>query len=178
MPFDLEDLPTFDPETGLLNVIVDTPKGSRNKYKYDPERSIWQLSKMLPLGAVFPYNFGFLPGTRGDDGDALDVLVLMDEPAFAGCLVSARLIGVIEAEQTEDGKTIRNDRLVAAVETPHNPAECHSLKDLSQHRLDELEHFFISYNKAEGRKFRVIGQRGPKPAHELIEAAQAKVVEK
>lgn len=106
-------LPPFDRDSGDLHVIIDTPKGSRNKFGWDEERGLFELSGVLPAGAVFPYDFGFIPNTRGEDGDALDVLVLMDEPAFTGCLVASRLLGVIEAEQTEKCKTERNDRLIA-----------------------------------------------------------------
>ena len=90
-----------------------------NKFKYEEHVGLFRLSKVLPLGASFPYDLGFVPSTRADDGDALDVLVLMDAPAFTGCLVTVRMLGVIEAEQTEKGKTVRNDRLIAAVETHH-----------------------------------------------------------
>lgn len=164
-------LPALDNETGLLNVVVDTPKGSRNKYTYDRDCAQWHLSKILPLGASFPFDFGFIPSTRAEDGDALDVLVLIDEPAFPGCVVSARLIGVLEAEQTEDGATIRNDRLVAVVETPYNMPEFKHINELSTHRLDEIEHFFISYNQMEGRQFRPLGREGPARARELLEEA-------
>src|SRR5689334_3990623 len=98
-------LDAFDPKTGNLNVIVETSQGSRNKYKYDPERRLFKVHKLLPAGASFPFDFGFIPSTVGDDGDPLDVLVVMEEPAPAGILVPARLLGVIEAEQTEGGKT-------------------------------------------------------------------------
>ncbi|HEX8201166.1 MAG TPA: inorganic diphosphatase, partial [Isosphaeraceae bacterium] len=97
-PFDR--LGAFAVKTGELNVIIETPKGSRNKFDFDEELGLFKLGGVLPAGAVFPYDFGFVPATRGGDGDPLDVLVLMDEPAFVGCLVPARLIGVIEAEQT------------------------------------------------------------------------------
>src|SRR6266545_3570339 len=91
-------------ESGEINVIIDTPRGSRNKFKYDEEHELFKLGGVLPSGAVFPFDFGFIPGTRGEDGDALDVLMLIDEPTFVGCLVLARLIGVIEAEQIENGE--------------------------------------------------------------------------
>jgi inorganic pyrophosphatase len=122
------------------------PKGRRNKYKYDEAQGQWRLSKVLPLGASFPFDFGFIPSTRGEDGDPVDVLVLLDEPAFPGCVVSARLIGILEAEQTQGGKTVRNDRLVAVVETPYNPPALHTLQELSPQCLAEVEHFFIAYN--------------------------------
>src|SRR5262249_28719098 len=118
----LTKLHPVDPASGRLNVVVDTPKGSRNKYKFDEQHQLWRLSKVLPLGLLFPYDFGFVPSTQGEDGDPVDVLLLMDEPTFPGCVVSARLIGILEAEQTDDSETVRNDRLIATVETPYNPA--------------------------------------------------------
>jgi inorganic pyrophosphatase len=93
----------------------------------------------------------------------------MDEPAFPGCVVPARLIGVLEAEQTEDSKTVRNDRLVAVVETPYNPAEFHSLEEVNGQRLDEIEHFFVSYNQMEGRQFKPLARHGTDRARELLE---------
>jgi inorganic pyrophosphatase len=164
-------LPAVDPDSGRLNVAIDTPKGCRNKYKLDEQHGQSRLSKMLPQGMSFPYDFGFIPSTRGEDGDPVDVLLLMDEPTFPGCVVPARLIGVLEAEQTEKGKTVRNDRLVAVVETPYNPAEFHSLEEVSRQRLDEVEHFFVSYNEMEGRQFKPLGRRGPDRARELLEEA-------
>ncbi|MGH7803480.1 MAG: inorganic diphosphatase [Candidatus Binatia bacterium] len=171
MPAGFDQLPARDPETELLNVVVDTPKGSRNKYKWDDERGLWRLRKVLPLGASFPFDFGFVPSTRGGDGDPLDVLILMDEATFPGCVVSARLIGVLEARQTEKRKSMRNDRLVAVVETELNPPEVLSLSELDRHRLDGIEHFFVSYNEMEGRRFEPLGRKGPTVAHRLVRRA-------
>ena len=171
MATSVNELPAIDPDSGRLNVIVDTPKGSRNKYKFDEEHGQWRLSKVLPQGLSFPYDFGFLPSTRGEDGDPVDVLLLMEEAAFPGCVVPARLIGVLEAEQTEDGKTVRNDRLVAVVETRYNPAEFHSLEEVNRQRLDEIEHFFVSYNQMEGRQFTPLARRGADHARALLEGA-------
>src|ERR1051325_7710078 len=83
----------------LLNAIIETPRGSRNKYKYDERTGLFKISKVLPAGAAFPYDFGFIPNALAEDGDPLDVLILMDEPAYPGCLIPARAIGVLEAEQ-------------------------------------------------------------------------------
>ena len=100
-------LATYDGD--LLNAIIETPMGSHAKYSYDKKSCLFKLSTIMPAGAVFPFNFGFLPSTQGEDGDPLDVLVLMDAAAHPGCLIPARLLGVIEAEQEEkDGKTVRN----------------------------------------------------------------------
>jgi inorganic pyrophosphatase len=126
------------------------------------------------LGAAFPFDFGFIPSIEGPGGDPIDALVVTDEAAFPGCVVTARLIGVIEAEQTENGRTIRNDRLVAVLDTPYNPAAVRSLDELGRRRLDEIEHFFIAYNEAEGRKFKPIARRGPERAKELVDASTAR----
>jgi inorganic pyrophosphatase len=171
MATSINELPAVDPDSGRLNVVVDTPKGSRNKYKFDEQHGQWRLSKVLPQGLSFPYEFGFLPSTQGEDGDPVDVLLFLDEPTFPGCIVPGRLIGVLEAEQTEEGKTVRNDRLVAVVETPYNPAEFHSLEEVSRQRLDEIEHFFVSYNQMEGRQFKPLGRRGAEHAQKLLEEA-------
>jgi len=83
-------LPPFDDESGTLNAVVETIAGSRNKFAYDEKLGLFRLKGVLPAGASFPFDFGFVPSTKGEDGDPLDVLVLMDEPAFAGCLVPLR----------------------------------------------------------------------------------------
>ena len=162
-------LQAFDPDSGDLNVIIETPKGHRNKFKYDEKTGLYKLGGVLPAGAVFPFDFGFVPSTLGGDGDPLDVLLLMDEPAFAGCLVSARLVGVIEAEQTEEGNTARNDRLIAVVTDSRNHSDVRSLEELSENLVNEIEHFFVSYNESKGKQFAPLGRFGPDKARELVE---------
>src|SRR3954467_15997938 len=133
-------LPPFDDESGNLNAVVETIAGSRNKFAYDEKLGLFRLKGVLPAGASFPFDFGFVPSTKGEDGDPLDVLVLMDEPAFAGCLVPARLVGVITAEQTErDGTVERNDRLIAVASNSHTHEGVRQLHDLSSNLLDEIE---------------------------------------
>ena len=162
----------FDPSSGDLQVVIETPKGSRNKFKFDERLRLFRLSGVLPLGAVFPFDFGFVPCTRADDGDPLDVLVLMDEPAFAGCLVLTRLLGVVEAEQTEDGKTERNDRLIGVAAESRDHQDLRGLDDLNANLVHEIEHFFVSYNSAKGKQFRVLGREGPEAARHLVEQAR------
>ncbi len=162
------DLASFDEESGALNVIVDTPKGSHNKFKYDEKSQLFKLGGALPLGAVFPFDFGYIPSTRAEDGDPLDVLILMDEPAFVGCLVQSKLIGVIEAEQTEDGETTRNDRLIAVAAETRNHSHIRFLGDLNSNLVHEIERFFVSYNETKGKEFEILGRHGPERALELI----------
>jgi inorganic pyrophosphatase len=165
---ELEHLSAREPDSGLVHVVVDTPKGSRNKYKYDETLGLYRLSKVLPLGIAFPYDFGFIPSTRAEDGDPLDVLVLGEDALFPGCLVTVRLVGVIQAEQTEHGKTFRNDRIIGAIETPVNRPAIQTLEDLRPEHLDEIEYFFIAYNHLEGRHFKPIGRHGPVMAEQLL----------
>lgn len=166
----LHRLGAFGDDEKEINVIIETPKGIRNKYNYDEELGLFKLGGVLPAGASFPFDFGFIPSTVGGDGDPLDVLVLMDEPAFTGCLVATRLIGVIEAEQTErDGETTRNDRLIGVAADSHGHSDVRSLQGLNENLLDEIEHFFISYNQIKGKEFKPLGRFGPARARKLVE---------
>jgi len=166
---DLPALPAWDPETECLNVITETPKNSRNKIKWSPRHGLFLLDKVLPEGHVFPFDFGFVPGTQGPDGDPIDVLLLIEEAiGFSGCIVMARPVGVIEAEQTAKGKTIRNDRILAAATASRFFAKTRTLNDLPESLLTEVEHFFVSYNEMEDRKFKPIGRGGPEKATELV----------
>ncbi|MDF2439957.1 MAG: inorganic pyrophosphatase [Abditibacteriota bacterium] len=166
-------LRTFDLQSGELNVVIETPKGSRNKFDYDEEQGVFKLGGVLPVGASFPFDFGFAPSTLGEDGDPLDVLVLMDEPAFAGCLVPSRLLGAIEAEQTErDGHSERNDRLIAVASNYRQHQNLSSLNDLNPTLMDEIEHFFASYNLIKGKQFKTMARSGPERALQLIDAGQ------
>jgi inorganic pyrophosphatase len=147
-------------------VVIETPKGSRNKLSY--KEGVFQLSGVLPEGSVFPYDFGFLPSTKGGDGDPLDVLVLLDESVPMGCVVEARLIGVIEAEQKEkNGEVERNDRLIAVATHAHTHKHIHKLDDLRPGLMDEIEHFFIGYNEIKGKEFRPLRRGGPDKAREV-----------
>jgi inorganic pyrophosphatase len=177
-------MPTAHPATTLapfakdgstLHVIVETSKGSRNKITFDPRRGLYELTGVLPAGASFPYDFGFVPSTLGDDGDPLDVLVLLDEPTFAGCLVPARLVGVITAQQQEgDGPAERNDRLIAVAAKSRTHEDVRTLADLGDALLEEIEHFFVSYNEIKGKRFVPTGRKGPRAARTIVEDGAAR----
>ena len=171
----LAAIKSLEPQNGKgLTVVIETPKGSRNKFKFSPELGLFELGSVLPAGLAFPYDFGFVPSTLAQDGDPLDVLLLMDEPAFPGCLVAARIIGVIKAEQTErDGKTTRNDRLVAVAADAHDYADLRSVRDMNENLMKELEHFFVSYNEMKGKRFKLLGCRGPSGARRVLKGAIA-----
>jgi len=159
-----------DSDKRECRVIIETPKTGRNKFKYDPDTNLFTLSGLLPEGMSFPFDFGFVPSTVGQDGDPLDVMVLMDEPAHVGCLLDVRIIGVIEAEQTEkSGKTERNDRLLAVAAHSYSHEDIKSIDEIQISLLEQIEDFFINYNKARGKKFKVKHCGGPKRAMEVLE---------
>jgi inorganic pyrophosphatase len=163
-------LPAFDPETDHLNVIIETPKGSRNKYKYDPKNGLFKLSKVLPAGSTFPYDFGYIPSTEGQDGDPLDVLILMDEATFPGCFIQARLIGAIQAEQHEKQHAKRNDRLIAVAVCSHDQHNIDALDHLNEHLVTEIEHFFVSYHELEGEEFVPEAHLSSAKARKIVDA--------
>ena len=160
---------TAQPGEELLQVIIETPRGSRNKYSFDEDDHVFRLKAALPAGMVFPFDFGFLPQTVGGDGDPLDVLVLMDEPAFPGCVLLARLLGVMEVEQTENGKTQRNDRLLAVAETSHTFSNFRSIEDVPEQTRTELQQFFANYHQLQGKQSRLLAWRDAAEARQLIE---------
>src|ERR1700676_4327546 len=156
-------------DNALIQVVIKPPKGSRNKYDFNSEEKVFRLKKVLPAGMTFPYDFGFIPRTLAEDGDPVDVLVLMDEPAFPGCLLKCRLIGIIEGEQGEKKKKERNDRVVAVEKENHSWADVKVIDDLGKEFLRELEIFFENYHELSGEQYRVIDVRGPKHARKCID---------
>ncbi|EYB66667.1 hypothetical protein DEIPH_ctg079orf0054 [Deinococcus phoenicis] len=166
---DLTTLPHhLDSARQSCRAIVETPRGRRSKFDYDPESGLFELGGLLAEGMAFPLDFGFVPSTLGEDGDPLDVLVLTDEPTFVGCLLTVRLLGVMEAEQTEDGRTARNDRLLAVAESSYLYEKISHVDQLPGAVVEQLQQFFVNYNAAKGKQFEVLAVRGPGRAAELV----------
>jgi inorganic pyrophosphatase len=163
----LNDLAPFG-EDDVVHVVVETARGSRNKFSYDEEQNVFRLKKVLPEGMSFPYDFGFVPSTLAEDGDPLDVLVLMDEPGCTGCLIECRVIGAILGEQSEDGKKVRNDRLVGVALPSHTHSDLKNIGDLNSNLLREVEQFFVNYHAQYGTRFKPIGRVGPKEALKML----------
>ena len=169
-------LPAWD--DGLLHVLVDTPAGSAAKFKLDPKKDCYTVAHILTPGMVFPFDFGSVPSTAAEDGDPLDALILAEAPTFPGCLVPVRLIGALVATQTQSGRTIRNDRLIGVADESRRFGELRKLTDAPKHLVDSLEHFFVSYNEARGRRFRVRRRVGPAEARRLVAAAERRFEKK
>ena len=159
----------------LLRVVIETPKGSRNKFAFNADDHVFELKKVLPAGMAFPYDFGFVPSTLADDGDPVDVLVLMDEPAFPGCVLKCRPIGVIQGEQGDKKQKVRNDRIIAVEKDAHSWAEIKGVGDLGKQFVRELEEFFVDYHRLSNETYRILGAKGTKSARKLIKSGMKKV---
>jgi inorganic pyrophosphatase len=159
-------------DKNLLRVVIETPKGSRNKFAFDAEEQIFTLKKVLPAGMSFPYDFGFVPRTKAEDGDPIDVLVLMDEPAFPGCVLKCRVLGVIEGQQGDkkEKKWVRNDRIIAVQEHAYSWANVSTIDDLGKEFSCELERFFVNYHDLSGEQYQVLGRKGPDRARKLVKS--------
>ncbi len=155
-----------------LRVVVETPRGSRHKYAYEEESGAYEHRATLASGLVWPYDYGFVPQTRGGDGDPCDVLVLMDDGTFPGCVVAVRLLGAICL--VKDGE--RNDRYVACLrpdrETSLSTDGYTTLGDVPRKLLDQLEHFLTTYSAEAGHDARVDGNLGAAEALARLQAAQ------
>ena len=170
---DLTRLSPFDSaDKQILRVVIETPKGSRNKFAFNVEDHVFELKKVLPAGMAFPYDFGFVPSTEADDGDPVDVLVLMDEPAFPGCVLKCRPIGVIQGEQGDKKKKVRNDRIIAVEQDAHSWADIKTVGDLGKQFVRELEEFFVDYHKLSGKQYRVLALKGPAQALKLVKSGR------
>ena len=164
-------LPAFA-DSGEVMVVIETPKGSRNKYAYDEALGVFELKGVLPEGSSFPYDYGYVPSTKGGDGDPLDILVLMDAAAFPGCVIKVRVVGAIEAEQIEhDGRRERNDRLIGVATHTHTHDHVMALADLRPQVVDEIQAFFEHYNRLAGKEFRAVGRADAETAMNLVRQA-------
>jgi inorganic pyrophosphatase len=159
-------------EEDIVNVVIETPKCSRNKFVFDEDSWLFRLRKVMPSGLVFPMDFGFIPTTKAGDGDPIDVLVAVEQGTYPGCLLECRLLGIIEGEQTEkDGTVERNDRLVAVPDVSIEYARLKDMDSFSDEHLKDLEQFFIYYNALAGKKYKLLGTKGPTAALKAVKKA-------
>jgi len=158
-----------------IEVIVETPKGSPVKYNYDTVSDHFKLKKILPAGMVFPFDFGLIPRTKGEDGDPLDIILVSEFGTFPGCRVECRLIGCLQVKQTDQkikSKKIRNDRFLAVPVHSVIFEKVNTFKDLPAKLLKELEAFFVQYQKLENKNLTVIGRSGPERSYRIIKNSE------
>src|SRR5262249_31800705 len=167
---DLLRLPARN-KTGDAYVVVETPRGSAAKLEFDPDLQVFTLSKSLILGLTYPYDWGFIPSTSGEDGDPIDVLVLHDAATAPELVLKCKIIGVLEVLQSEKGKKgIRNDRLIAVPRDSHREKSEKDARDLSKQVRREIEKFFVATDELEDKELKFLGWKGPKTGERLIGA--------
>jgi inorganic pyrophosphatase len=165
-------MPTTAPRRRrTFEVVVETPRGSSAKLAFDPDKNACVLRHVLPLGMAFPYDFGFVPGTLAEDGDPVDVVILSGWSSYPGVRLDARLIGALLGEERQGGRRVRNDRLLVVPTVQTSLAGVRALTDLPGDTLRQLEDFFETYTRLEGKSFRVTGRAGPAAAAELLARA-------
>lgn len=158
-----DQLPT-GATSGGIHVVVESPGGSRNKYKYDPKLGLFRLNRVLPYEASFPFDYGFTPGTKSGDDDPLDVVLLGDAPTFTGCVVRARPIGVLRAKKEGE----KNDRLLAVPLVSRLYAKVLDIDDLSPGVLISIERFFRTILNVEGGEHHIGKFEGSTKAMQLV----------
>jgi inorganic pyrophosphatase len=160
-------LPTWAGDE-LVHIVVETPRGGRAKLSYDCELKTFVLSKSLMLGLSYPYDWGFIPSTRADDGDPLDAIVIHDAATCPGLVMRCKLLGVLETLQLTKQHRIRNDRIIAVPEDSHRERELHDVQGLLPEVKEELEKFFAATDELQAKTLKFLGWQGPKEAKKLI----------
>jgi inorganic pyrophosphatase len=171
----LNDVPAFGPDDSV-HVIVESTRGSNLKLKYQPEFAVFTLSRPLINGLTFPYDWGFVPGTRGPDGDPLDAMVLWDQSSVPGLVLSCRVIGALGVEQNSkrrSGTRERNDRLFVVPTAAPRANDLKDVRNLPSRLKEELEHFFLASTAFEHKDLKFTGWSGAHDAREIITSAVA-----
>lgn len=161
---DLAKIPA-QPKPGLVNVLIEIPGGSKNKYEFDKDLNAFALDRVLYSSVQYPYDYGFIPNTLADDGDPLDGIVIMDQPTFPGCVITARPIGMLE--MIDDGD--RDEKLLCVPEKDPRFKEVSSLQQIASHRLDEISEFFGTYKRLEKKETEILGWKDVDSVKALVE---------
>ena len=165
-----ERLPTFD-DDGRVLAVIEAASESRSKFKFCPRSGVFELHSVLPAGTAFPHSFGFVPGTLGEDGDPLDIVVLYEPPPVS-TVVPCRLIGILLARQEDGGETIRNDRLLGVADPSERYAQCRHRSDIQDTVLRRIADLFAFYHREQGQTFTPKGWKGPKTAQDALADGQ------
>jgi inorganic pyrophosphatase len=154
------------PKAGVINVLIEIPAGSKNKYEFDKDLQAFALDRVLYASVQYPYDYGFIPNTLADDGDPLDGMVIMDQPTFPGCIIAARPIGMLEMVDGGD----RDEKILCVPVKDPRYADVKSLKDIAPHRLEEVAEFFRTYKNLEKKVTEILGWKDVDQVTPLVEA--------
>ncbi|AIE75226.1 Inorganic pyrophosphatase [Synechocystis sp. PCC 6714] len=161
---DLSRIPA-QPKASLINVLIEIPAGSKNKYEFDKDLNCFALDRVLYSSVHYPYDYGFIPNTLADDGDPLDGMVIMDQPTFPGCVIAARPIGMLEMIDGGD----RDEKILCVPDKDPRYTYVKSINDLAGHRLDEIAEFFRSYKNLEKKVTEILGWKDVDAVLPLVE---------
>jgi inorganic pyrophosphatase len=161
---DLSLIPA-QPKPGIINVLIEIPGGSKNKYEFDKDMNAFALDRVLFASVKYPYDYGFVPNTLADDGDPLDGMVMMDEPTFPGCVIAARPIGMLLMIDGGD----RDEKILCVPAEDPRYNEVKSLKDIAPHRLEEIAEFFRTYKNLEKKVTEIQGWKDVDTVTPLVE---------
>lgn len=169
-------IPALGPD-GTFNVVVESPRGSTLKLKYEPGWETMSVSRPLPAGLLFPFDWGFVPSTRGADHDPVDAFLMWDVPAFPGVVVACRPLGVLQVEQNaanfDPSARVRNDRVLAIPTESRREHHWTSFRDIGDRLREECVQFTLAAAALEGKDVKVLGWGEPAEAMELIAASRA-----
>lgn len=160
----LYDLDPGPQSPEVIRAIVEIPKNSANKFEYDGELGVFRLDRPLYSPLHYPGDYGFVPGTLAEDRDPLDVLVLMSEPSFPGCMIEVRPLGVLDLVDSEE----QDQKILAVPQCSPRYSQIHTVDQVWPHLRREIEHFFTIYKELEGKPTKIDGWRGPADARKLI----------
>ena len=160
-------IPTWADDQSVY-AVVETPRGSSCKLDFDPELRVFTLAKPLMVGLTYPYDWGFIPSTRAEDGDPLDVMVIHDAATTPGLVLRCKIIGVLQTIQKTKRTRIRNDRVIAVTKDSHRERELQGVEDLPSEVKEELEKFFVATDELEAKTLKFLGWQGPAQAKKLV----------
>lgn len=159
-----KDIATGPAAPEAVYAVIEIPRGSRNKYEYDKEKEAFILDRVLYSPVHYPAEYGIIPKTLWDDGDPMDILVLMDQPTFPGCIIETRPVGVMKMIDTGEN----DDKILGVPVDDPRFKDVFDIEDLPEHLLDEIQHFFAEYKKLQGKKTEVLGWEGKEEAFDAI----------
>lgn len=148
----IANLPKGDKYPEVFNVVIEIPRGSHNKYEYDEELDVIKLDRVNYAAMAHPFDYGFIPETRSEDGDHLDAFVLLEQSVFPGCLVEARPIGILY--MVDDGE--KDEKIIAVPAKDPRFDHIKDLSDISEHTPKEIQHFFEHYKDLQGKKTEIV----------------------
>jgi inorganic pyrophosphatase len=160
-------LPTWAGDQHVF-AVVETPRGSTCKLDFDPKLRVFTLAKPLMAGLTYPYDWGFIPSTKAEDGDPLDVLVIHDAKTYPGVIMRCRPVGILEVEQKSKGKKERNDRIFAVPDRSPLETDLEDIRNLPSRAHEELEQFFRATDALEEKELEFLHWRGPEHAIKAI----------